>query len=72
MVLKGSLLKFCFVVEGSVDIYLCFGLICEWDIGVGYVIVEIVGVMVSKFDGSLLLYNSKEEYLNLYFVVLVL
>ena len=69
MVSKGSSLKLCLVAEGSADIYPRLGPTCEWDTGAGHAIAEIAGATVSKLDGSPLLYNSKEEYLNPYFVV---
>jgi len=69
MVSKGSSLKLCLVAEGSADIYPRLGPTCEWDTGAGHAIAEIAGATVSKLDGSPLLYNSKEEYLNPFFVV---
>lgn len=35
MFLLGScFLKVCFIVEGKVDVFMCIGIIGEWDIGV--------------------------------------
>lgn len=55
-VFVGLLLKFCLVVEGSVDVYLCFGLMMEWDIGVGYVVFVVVGGWVIMFEGDVFFY----------------
>lgn len=75
----GSFLKLCLVVEGEVYFYFCLGLIFEWDIGVVYVVVLVVGVNVIVLDGVNLLnfdvevfiYNQKEFVLNFYFFVSV-
>ena len=69
MVSKGSSLKLCLVAEGSADIYPRLGPTCEWDTGAGHAIAEIAGAKVTKLDGSPLIYNTKDEYLNPYFVV---
>jgi len=55
--------------EEQADIYPRLAPTCEWDTGAGHAIAEIAGATVSKLDGSPLLYNSKEEYLNPFFVV---
>lgn len=39
----GLFLKFCFVVMGEVDFYLCVGCMMEWDMVVGYVVFVGVG-----------------------------
>lgn len=46
----GLLFKFCLVVMGEVDIYLCVGCMMEWDIVVGYVVLVGVGGDVVCFD----------------------
>ncbi|MBH0058119.1 3'(2'),5'-bisphosphate nucleotidase CysQ [Pseudoalteromonas sp. SWXJZ94C] len=69
MVSKGSSLKLCLVAEGSADIYPRLGPTCEWDTGAGHAIAEIAGAKVTQLDGSPLIYNTKDEYLNPYFVV---
>lgn len=69
MVSKGSSLKLCLVAEGSADIYPRLGPTCEWDTGAGHAIAEIAGAKVTQLDGSPLIYNTKDEYLNPYFIV---
>ncbi|CAM4060606.1 3'(2'),5'-bisphosphate nucleotidase CysQ [Pseudoalteromonas byunsanensis] len=69
MVAKGSSLKLCLVAEGQADIYPRLGPTSEWDTGAGHAVAEIAGATVSKVDGTPLLYNQKESYLNPYFVV---
>ncbi len=69
MVSKGSSLKLCLVAEGEADIYPRLGPTCEWDTGAGQAVAEIAGARVTQLDGSPLTYNTKEEYLNPYFVV---
>lgn len=54
----GSLFKLCLVVEGEVYFYLCLGFMFEWDIGVVYVVVFVVGVNVIVFDLVNLLDNN--------------
>ena len=69
MVSKGSSLKLCLVAEGAADIYPRLGLTSEWDTGAGHAIAEIAGATITQLDGSLLLYNTKESYLNPFFIV---
>jgi 3'(2'), 5'-bisphosphate nucleotidase len=69
MVSKGSSLKLCLVAEGSADIYPRLGLTSEWDTGAGHAIAEIAGATITQLDGSPLLYNTKESYLNPFFIV---
>ncbi|NOU51172.1 3'(2'),5'-bisphosphate nucleotidase CysQ [Pseudoalteromonas sp. JBTF-M23] len=69
MVPKGSSLKLCLVAEGQADIYPRLGPTCEWDTGAGHAVAAIAGATVTQIDGSPLLYNQKESYLNPYFVV---
>lgn len=68
-IFMGLFLKFCLVVEGEVDIYLCLVFICEWDIVVVYVVVNVVGGVVVNMYFEFLVYN-KLDVLNLYFLVL--
>jgi len=69
MVSKGSSLKLCLVAEGLADIYPRLGLTSEWDTGAGHAIAEIAGATITQLDGSPLLYNTKESYLNPFFIV---
>ncbi|WP_105167012.1 3'(2'),5'-bisphosphate nucleotidase CysQ [Pseudoalteromonas sp. T1lg23B] len=69
MVAKGSSLKLCLVAEGLADIYPRLGPTCEWDTGAGHAVAVIAGATVTQIDGTPLLYNQKESYLNPYFVV---
>ena len=66
---KGSSLKLCLVAEGAADIYPRLGLTSEWDTGAGHAIAEIAGARITQLDGSPLLYNTKESYLNPFFIV---
>ena len=69
MVPKGSSLKLCLVAEGKADIYPRLGPTSEWDTGAGHAVAHIAGATVSQVDGSPLLYNQKDSYLNPYFIV---
>lgn len=66
---KGSSLKLCMVAEGSADIYPRLGPTSEWDTGAGHAVAEIAGASVCLQNGTPLLYNQKESYLNPYFIV---
>lgn len=66
----GSSLKFCYVAEGSADIYPRLGPTSEWDTAAAQAVVEQAGGAVLKLDGSPLIYNTKEEILNPYFLVI--
>lgn len=65
----GSSLKFCLVAEGSADLYPRLGPTCEWDTAAAQCIVEEAGGYVTGLNGKKLLYNTKESYLNPYFLV---
>ncbi|ALU43852.1 3'(2'),5'-bisphosphate nucleotidase CysQ [Pseudoalteromonas rubra] len=69
MVPKGSSLKLCLVAESAADVYPRLGPTSEWDTGAGHAVAKIAGATVTQLDGSPLLYNQKESYLNPYFVV---
>jgi 3'(2'), 5'-bisphosphate nucleotidase len=69
MVPKGSSLKLCLVAEGEADIYPRLGPTSEWDTGAGHAVAEIAGATITQLDGSALMYNQKESYLNPYFIV---
>lgn len=65
----GSSLKFCYVAEGSADIYPRLGPTSEWDTAAAQAVVEQAGGAVLKLDGTPLDYNTKEDILNPYFLV---
>ena len=69
LVSMGSSLKFCRIAEGLADFYPRTGPTCEWDTAAAQAVVEAAGGQVVKTDGSPLLYNRKEAYLNPYFFV---
>ncbi len=65
----GSSLKFCLVAEGKADLYPRIGLTCEWDTGAAQAVVECAGGQVISISDEPLLYNTKDELLNPYFIV---
>ena len=65
----GSSLKFCLVAEGAADLYPRLGLTSEWDTAAAHCVVEQAGGKITQLDGSPLLYNTKDSYLNPYFLV---
>ncbi|MCX7823118.1 MAG: 3'(2'),5'-bisphosphate nucleotidase CysQ [Syntrophobacterales bacterium] len=54
----GSALKFCYVADGSIDIYLRFGPTWEWDTAAGQGIVEAAGGAVFDLTGRDVYYNK--------------
>ncbi|HEY1505468.1 MAG TPA: 3'(2'),5'-bisphosphate nucleotidase CysQ [Stellaceae bacterium] len=50
--IAGSAAKFCFVAEGSADIYPRFGPTMEWDTAAGHAVLEAAGGSVMGFDGT--------------------
>lgn len=66
----GSSLKFCYVAEGSADIYPRLGPTSEWDTAAAQAVVEQAGGAVLELDGSPLSYNHKENILNPHFLVI--
>lgn len=69
LVSMGSSLKLCLVAEGKADLYPRIGLTSEWDTAASQCIVEQAGGKVTDLQGQILAYNTKEEYLNPYFLV---
>jgi 3'(2'), 5'-bisphosphate nucleotidase len=65
----GSSLKFCLVAEGKADLYPRLGLTSEWDTAAAQCIVEQAGGRVVTLDNETLMYNTKENLLNPYFMV---
>jgi len=60
---SGSAAKFCFVAEGSVDLYPRFGPTMEWDTAAGHAVVEAAGGSVACLDGTRFRY-AKPGFLN--------
>jgi 3'(2'), 5'-bisphosphate nucleotidase len=60
---QGSAIKFCRIAEGISDIYPKFGLIHEWDIAAGHLIIEEAGGRVIETSSlSAPLYNKKSYF----------
>ena len=60
----GSSLKFCFLAEGTADIYPRLGPTSEWDIAAGHIILEEAGGILKSFDNKDILYNTKDNIIN--------
>jgi 3'(2'), 5'-bisphosphate nucleotidase len=69
MVPMGSSLKLCLVAAGAADIYPRLGLTSEWDTAAAQAVVESAGGTVIDLEGQRLLYNTKPEVLNPFFLV---
>jgi len=69
MVPMGSSLKLCLVAAGAADIYPRLGLTSEWDTAAAQAVVEAAGGRVVNLSGRRLLYNTKAEVLNPFFIV---
>ena len=70
MVPMGSSLKICLVAAGDADVYPRLGPTCEWDTAAAQAVVEAAGGrVVNAEDGEPLRYNTKEAYLNPFFIV---
>ena len=69
MVPMGSSLKLCLVAAGAADIYPRLGLTSEWDTAAAQAVVENAGGKVTDLEGQRLLYNTKSEVLNPFFLV---
>jgi 3'(2'), 5'-bisphosphate nucleotidase len=65
----GSSLKLCLVAAGAADIYPRLGLTSEWDTAAAQAVVESAGGAVIDLEGNRLLYNTKPEVLNPFFLV---
>jgi len=68
IVKKGSSLKFCKISEGSADLYPRFGPTSEWDIAAGHIILLESGGTIFSIDKQEIVYNTKENILNPYFI----
>jgi 3'(2'), 5'-bisphosphate nucleotidase len=64
----GSSLKFCLIAEGAADVYPRLGPTSEWDTAAAHAVVNAAGGAVLRLDGSPLLYNTRAELLNPFFV----
>ena len=65
---KGSSLKFCYVAEGAADLYVRTSPSSEWDIAAGHIILAEAGGKITTIDGKKILYNTKENVINPYFI----
>ena len=64
----GSSLKFCRIAEGNADFYPRLAPTSEWDTAAGQCVLEAAGGVVLKTDGTPLLYNTKDNILNPWFI----
>ncbi len=70
MISMGSSLKSCLVAEGLADIYPRLGPTSEWDTAAAQCVVEEAGGRITKTNMQPLRYNTKDELLNPYFLVI--
>lgn len=70
LVPMGSSLKFCVVADGDADVYPRLGPTSEWDTAAAQAVVEQAGGSVVTADGNRLAYNTKDDILNPWFVVI--
>ncbi len=70
MVPMGSSLKLCLVAAGAADVYPRLGPTSEWDTAAAQAVVEAAGGRVIDLSGQRLLYNTKAEVLNPFFIAL--
>jgi len=69
MVPMGSSLKICLVAAGDADVYPRLGLTSEWDTAAAQAVVECAGGRVVDLNGKRLMYNTKADPLNPFFIV---
>ena len=69
MVPMGSSLKLCLVAAGDADVYPRLGPTSEWDTAAAQAVVENAGGKVVDLDGKRLMYNTKADPLNPFFIV---
>ena len=69
MVPMGSSLKLCLVAAGDADAYPRLGLTSEWDTAAAQAVGENAGGKVVDLDGKRLMYNTKVDVLNPFFIV---
>lgn len=70
MVSLGSSLKFCWIAEGSLDLYPRFGPTSEWDTAAGQCVLEAAGGAVLDPSGRPFRYNQRAHVLNGDFIAL--
>jgi len=68
LVKKGSSLKFCYIADGSADLYPRFGPTSEWDIAAGHIILNEAGGRIYTIDNEEIVYNKKKDILNPNFI----
>lgn len=69
MVPMGSSLKICLVAAGDADVYPRLGPTSEWDTAAAQAVVENAGGQVVDIHGKRLMYNTKADVLNPFFIV---
>jgi 3'(2'), 5'-bisphosphate nucleotidase len=69
LVPMGSSLKLCLVAAGAADIYPRLGPTSEWDTAAAQAVVECAGGQVVDLEGRRILYNTKADVLNPFFLV---
>lgn len=69
MVPMGSSLKICLVAAGEADVYPRLGPTSEWDTAAAQAVIENAGGHVVDLAGKRLLYNTRAEVLNPFFIV---
>jgi 3'(2'), 5'-bisphosphate nucleotidase len=66
--IQGSAVKFCRIAEGNADLYVKFGLINEWDVAAGDLIIsEAGGEMSELITGAAPVYN-KPDFIQPHFI----
>ena len=60
----GSSLKFCVLAEGAADVYPRLGPTSGWDTAAGHAVLCAAGGRVLRLDGTPLVYNRDERWLN--------
>ena len=66
----GSSLKFCLLAEGGADFYPRLGPTSEWDTAAAHAVLAAAGGAVLELDGKPLAYNTKESFLNPFFLAI--
>jgi 3'(2'), 5'-bisphosphate nucleotidase len=70
IVSMGSSIKLCLVAEGAAHVYPRLGLTSEWDTAAAHAVVNSAGGKVVDVNtGEELRYNTKESFLNPFFIV---
>ena len=66
----GSSLKFCLLAEGGADFYPRLGPTSEWDTAAAHAVLAAAGGAVLELGGKPLAYNTKESFLNPFFLAI--